>query len=72
MMETQEGREDEQDDGNDYCMTLKKQEKYCNLKDKALDRTVGRSRCRWDRGAVASITTYWMKEMLRLCSVAGG
>jgi len=45
-METQEGREDEEDDVNKYCMTLKKQEKYCNLKAEALDRTVGRPRCR--------------------------
>ena len=35
-METEEGREDEEDDVNNYRMTLKKQKKYCNLKDEAL------------------------------------
>jgi len=46
MMEKLEGREDEEYDVNNYCTTLKKQEKFCNLKDEALDRTVGRRRCR--------------------------
>jgi len=57
MMEKLEGREDEEYDVNNYCTTLKKQEKFCNLKDEALDRTVGRRRCRWGRGPVASNNT---------------
>jgi hypothetical protein len=36
---------------------LKKKEKYCNLKDEALDRTAGRPRWRWGRGPVASNNT---------------